>query len=125
MIFEAEKALDAVIAELRTKNFLIAAVYVEDAKKNLFTSLRHWIETDELPPKVTSKIERLMREVARRIKKIGFNWAAKGVERVARIVLKIIAGRKFWEEEWRKKLGLENAVNLSLKGVYLKTLSTT
>jgi hypothetical protein len=125
MIFEAEKALDAVIAELRTKNFLIAAVYVENAKKNLFTFLRHWIETDELPPKVTSKIERLMREVGRRIKKIGFNWSAKGVERVARIVLKIIAGRKFWEEEWRKKLGLENAVNLSLKGVYLKALSPT
>lgn len=120
LIHGAEKSLDAVIAGLREKGFLIAAIYVENAKKNLFTFLRHWIETDELPPKVTSRIERLMREVGRRIKKIGFNWSEKGVERVSRIVLKIIAGEKFWEDEWRIKMGLENRVNLSLKGVYLR-----
>lgn len=107
LIRDAEKSLDAVIKDLRERNFLIAAVYVENAKKNLFTFLRHWIETDELPPKVTSKIERLMREVGRRVKKIGFNWGAKGVARIARIVLKIIARKKFWDDEWRGKLGLE------------------
>jgi hypothetical protein len=125
LIQGAEKSLDAVIVDLREKGFLIAAVYVENAKKNLFTFLRHWIETDELPPKVTSKIERLMREVGRRVKKIGFNWGAKGAARIARIVLKIIAGKKFWEDEWRGKLGLENRVSLSLKGVYLNRLSPT
>lgn len=125
LIHDAEKSLDAVIVDLREKGFLIAAVYVENAKKNLFTFLRHWIETDELPPKVTSKIERLMREVGRRVKKIGFNWSAKGAARIARIVLKIIAGPKFWANEWREKLGLENRVSLSLKGVYLNRLSPT
>jgi hypothetical protein len=125
LIRDAEKSLDAVITDLREKGFLIAAVYVENAKKNLFTFLKHWIQTDELPPKVTSRIERLMREVGRRVKKIGFNWSAKGAARIARIVLKIIAGRKFWEDEWREKLGLENRVSLTLKGVYLNCLSPT
>ena len=125
LIRDAEKSLDAVIKDLREKGFFIAAVYVENAKKNLFTFLRHWIETDELPPKVTSKIERLMREVGRRVKKIGFNWSAKGAARIGRIVLKIIAGKKFWEDEWSVKLGLENRVSLTLKGVYLNRLSPT
>lgn len=118
-IFEAEKSLDKVIAELKERGLLIAATYVENAKEKLFTFLRYWIQTGEVAPKVTSRIERLMRELGRRVKKIGFNWSAKGAARVTRILLKIIAGKNLWENEWREKLCLKNAVNLSLKDVYL------
>jgi hypothetical protein len=120
-IFEAEKSLDKVIIELKERGFLIAATYVENAKNNLFTFLRYWIQTGEVAPKVTSKIERLMRELGRRVKKIGFNWSAKGAARITRILLKIIAGKNLWENEWREKLCLKNAVNLSLTSVYLLT----
>jgi hypothetical protein len=119
LIFEAEKSIDKVIDELKERTHLIAATYVENAKENLFTFLRHWIRTGEVAPKVTSRIERLMRELGRRIKKIGFNWSAKGAARITRILLKIIAGKNLWENEWKEKLCLKNAVSLTLKGVYL------
>jgi hypothetical protein len=119
MIFDAEKSLDKVIAELREWGHFMAATYVENAKGNLFTFLRYWIQTGEVAPKVTSRIERLMRELGRRVKKIGFNWSAKGAARITRILLKIIAGKNLWENEWKEKLCLKNAVSLSLKGVYL------
>jgi hypothetical protein len=118
-IFEAEKSLDKVIVELKERGFLIAATYVENAKAKLFTFLKYWIQTGEVAPKVSSRIERLMRELGRRIKKIGFNWSAKGAARITRILLKIIAGKNLWENEWKEKLNLKNAVSLSLKSVYL------
>lgn len=118
-IFEAEKSLDKVIVELKERGLLIAATYVENAKEKLFVFLRYWIQTGEVAPKVSSRIERLMRELGRRVKKIGFNWSAKGAARITRILFKIIAGKNLWENEWRDKLCLKNAVNLTLKGVYL------
>ncbi len=119
LIFEAEKSIDKVITELKERSHYIAATYVENAKDKLFTFLRYWIQTGEVAPKVTSRIERLMRELGRRIKKIGFNWSAKGAARITRILLKIIAGKNLWENEWKEKLNLKNAVSLSLKSVYL------
>jgi hypothetical protein len=119
LIFEAEKSIDKVVTELKEGGHFIAATYVANAKDNLFTFLRHWIQTGEVAPKVTSRIERLMRELGRRVKKIGFNWSAKGAARITRILLKIIAGKNLWENEWREKLCLKNAVNLSLTSVYL------
>ena len=118
-IFEAEKSLDKVIVELKERGFLIAATYVENAKAKLFTFLRYWIQTGEVAPKVSSRIERLMRELGRRVKKIGFNWSAKGAARITRILLKILAGKNLWENEWKEKLNLKGAVSLSLKNVYL------
>jgi hypothetical protein len=118
LIFESEKALDKVINELKERGHYIAATYVENAKGKLFTFLRYWIQTGEVAPKVTSRIERLMRELGRRVKKIGFNWSAKGAARITRILLKILAANDLWENEWKKKLNLKNTVSLSLKGVY-------
>jgi hypothetical protein len=120
-IFQAERALSEVSAELRSQNFLSAATYVENAKSNLFNFIRHWIRTGEVAPKVSSKIERLMRELGRRIKKIGFNWSAEGAARMTRILLKTLAGNQLWEREWQEKLGPKERVNLIIKGVYCST----
>jgi len=60
-----------------------------------------------------------MREISRRIKKIGFNWSPQDAARITRVLLKIIAGKNLWESEWKEKLNLKNATSLSLKGIYL------
>ena len=108
------------IIELRLRNFRKAAVYLENAKEHLFTYLRHWIATSDLPPKVSSKIERLMREFKRRIKKIGFNWSPEGVAKITRILLKLIASRSEWEEYWAKKLNLKADLSVRFVGIALK-----
>lgn len=40
---------------------------------DLFTYLRYWMKTGIVTPRLTSKLERLMREINRRIKKFAFN----------------------------------------------------
>ena len=38
-------------------------------------------------PRASSFIERTMRAIGRRIKKLGYNWKDEGVGKIARIVL--------------------------------------
>jgi hypothetical protein len=118
-IMKAENAIDELITELRIRTFRKAAVYLENAKAYLFTYLRYWLATGILPPKASSKIERLMREFKRRIKKIGFNWSAAGVAKITCILLKLIASEPKWEAEWSEKLGMSLEVSVRLKGVAL------
>ena len=118
-IAKAESAVDELIVELRIRAFRKAAVYLENAKAYLFTYLRYWLATGILPPKASSKIERLMREFKRRIKKIGFNWSPAGVTKITRILLKLIASETKWEAEWRDKLGMAAEVSIRFKGVAL------
>ena len=116
-IFEAEKSIDQLIATLEERNYFKAAVYVTNAKKYLFTYLRYWLHTGILTPKVSSRIERMMREFGRRIKKIGFNWSTKGAEKMARILLKIIATDGCWENYWDGKINLKDKVQIVFRRV--------
>jgi hypothetical protein len=117
MILKAEISVAELITELRFRRHKQAAVYLENAKNYLFTYLRYWLATGILPPKASSRIERLMREFKRRIKKIGFNWSANGVAKITRILLKLLASEMKWEEHWKKKLRLDLDVSIRFSGI--------
>lgn len=117
LILRAENSVAELITELRLRRCGKAAVYLENAKNYLFTYLRYWLATGVLPPKASSRIERLMREFKRRIKKIGFNWSANGVAKITRILLKCFTSKSEWEEGWKEKLGLDIALSIHLTGI--------
>lgn len=64
---------------LEHKGYDKASRYVSNARSSLFTYLRYWMKTGVITPKVTSKSERLMREVDRRIMKFVLNGVKKVV----------------------------------------------
>ena len=94
-----------------------ASTYVANARSSLFNYLSYWMKTGVITPKVTSKLERLMREIGRRIKKFTFNWSEKGCAKMTRIILKIITDPKSWEDFWDKKFKLSGNIRLSLEGI--------
>ena len=94
-----------------------ASTYVSNAKKNLFTYLRYWMKTGVVTPKVTSQLERLMREIGRRIKKFAFNWSEKGCAKMTRIIIKILCDPKSWEHHWDKKMKLGGNIRLCFNGI--------
>jgi hypothetical protein len=65
-------AIDDFISELKMLGYKKAKTFVENARAQLFTYIDNWIKTGISNPKVTSLVERIMREIKRRIKKIGF-----------------------------------------------------
>ena len=74
---EMKKAIDEFIKELKMLGYKKAMTFVENAKEQLFTYIDNWIKTGISNPKVTSLVERIMREIKRRIKRMGYKWSKK------------------------------------------------
>lgn len=109
----AENELEDLARKLGQNNWHRVADHVRSVKSRLFTYLEFWLETGLIVPRTNSFMERLMRELGRRIKRIGFGWSEEGAARMCRILIRRITEPKAWEEWWKEKLGiLENVVFL-------------
>jgi transposase-like protein len=115
------QSIDEFIAELKSRGYRKARVFVENAKSQLFTYIENWLKTGIANPKVTSLVERTMREIKRRIKKIGFMWSEQGAEKMTRLVLLQLGSTKsYWENHWQEKMGINADIKLSFLGVTVK-----
>lgn len=110
---EAEEAVTKLIAFLDQKQYTTAATYLRNAKKGMFGYVRRWLKWGIACPRASSMIERVMRELGRRLKKIAYGWSDKGAQKVAKIILKKFANREEWEKYWRGKIGTGERVVLS------------
>lgn len=112
----AEEKLDELIAELSGKGYYKAATYVRNAKESLFSYVRFWLKYGLVCPRAASMIERMMREIGRRLKKIAFGWSEKGAAKMARIIIKRITSAGEWEKYWNDRLRLNGNVMLVFRG---------
>jgi hypothetical protein len=119
-IMNAELALKKLAVKLNETNHENAAGYVRNATGSLFTYLRHYLRFGHLGPKVTSQMERFMREIGRRIKKIAWNWSAKGVAILCHIILIRCMNNDLWENYWKKILNLTGNLKLTSEGAFMK-----
>jgi len=102
---EAELAdLERIFLE---KGYDRAATYVGNAKDRLFGYLRTWMATGIACPRATSIIENLIRELVRRLKKIGWNWSDAGAARMGRIVMVRRYDQERWDEYWKRRMNLQ------------------
>lgn len=116
-IHDCEKLIQDLSVYLSNKGYTQAATYLANAKDDLFTYLRYWIKTGIVTPRVTSKLERLMREINRRIKKFAFNWSEKGAAIITRIIIKRICSPKEWENYWLEQMKLSGNIKLTFGGI--------
>lgn len=117
---EAEQRLDELIKELYMKGYRKAARYVSNAKDRLFTYIRFWLKYGLVSPRSSSMIERMMREIGRRLKRMAFGWSEKGAAKMARIIIKRITTAGEWEKYWEKRLRITGNVLLVYRGVQAK-----
>ena len=116
-VLDAEADIDRMIRRMNKKGYVQAAGYLRRMKDNLFTYMRRWLATGLVSPRVSSWIERVMREIARRPKRIAFGWSEPGAEKMTRIVLKRFTDREGWEAWWKEEMRLNNNVLLVYRGV--------
>lgn len=105
-LVEGREAMDALVRSFVEKGYLAAASYLRNASTHTFTVVEKWLELGYLPPKSISLLERVMREMGRRIKKIGASWKDPGVLAVAKVLLTRIYDPKRWKKFWAKLLDL-------------------
>jgi hypothetical protein len=118
---DMKKSIDEFITELKMRGYRKARVFIENAKAQLFTYIENWLNTGIANPKVTSLVERTIREIKRRIKKIGFMWSEKGAEKMTRLVLlQLSTTKQYWESHWQQKTGINADIKLTFLGVTVK-----
>jgi hypothetical protein len=115
-VADAEDHIETMIGRMNKKGYAQAAGYLRRMKDHLFTYMKRWLATGLVGPRVSSWIERVMREVARRIKRMAFGWSEKGAEKMTRIVLKRFTDREGWEAWWNDRLRLNDNVLLTFRG---------
>lgn len=115
---KVKKQLEEFIKTLKYMGYTKAKNFVENAKSQLYTYIESWLKTGDQNPKVTSLIERVMREIKRRIKKIGSGWSEAGAERMTRLILLRLSQTKHhWEDQWKSRLGTDAQIKLTFLGV--------
>jgi transposase-like protein len=117
----AENELEDLAKKLGQKNWHRVAEHVRSVKSRLFGYLEFWLETGLFVPRTNSFMERLMRELGRRIKRIGFGWTEEGAARMCRILIRRITEPEAWEQWWKEKLGIVDNVIFTLREMKLLT----
>lgn len=115
-VFEAEKGVQTLVDELDSRGYKAAATYLANAKDTMFSYVRTWLRTGVVHPRVSSMIERMMREIGRRIKKIGHGWSSEGAAKMTKIIIKRITSADEWNQHWQEKLKISGKVKLSFAG---------
>jgi len=67
---------------------------------------------------VTSIGHVYLREIKRRIKRMGHKWSVRGAEKMTRLVLLQLSSTKhFWDNHWNEKMGINGNIKLTFLGV--------
>lgn len=93
-------SLEEMVAYLNSKGYLKASGYLHRAGEKLFTYVEQWLGRGIQVGKTTGIIERTMREVARRAKRIGASWGDLGLLAILKFLLKRYFDKEGYQRQW-------------------------
>ncbi|MBS3917641.1 MAG: hypothetical protein KG012_02010, partial [Deltaproteobacteria bacterium] len=74
-------------------------------------------KTGVIAPKTTSLLERVFREIGRRLKKIAWGWSDQAVTNLSKMILIRQYARDKWEQYWKEKLGIKGYFTIQIQSV--------
>jgi hypothetical protein len=105
------------IKTFQDKGYKHGAAYVENLADRLFTNIELWLKTGIIAPKTTSLLERVFREIGRRLKKIAWGWSDKAVTNLSKMIMIRQYSRDKWEQYWKKKLEIKGYFDIKILSV--------
>lgn len=99
------------------KGYQHGASYLEKLSDRLFTHIELWLKTGVIAPKTTSLLERVFREIGRRLKRIAWGWSDQAVTNLSKMIMIRQYSRDKWEEYWKEKLGIKGYFNIHIQSV--------
>ena len=119
--YESSKTeIKELIKTFREKGYKHGASYLENLSDRLFTNIEIWLKTGVIAPKTTSLLERLFREIGRRLKKIAWGWSDKALTNLSKMIMIRQYSRDKWEKYWKEKLGIKGYFNIQISSVTSK-----
>ena len=101
----------------RKKGYHHGAAYLENLSQRIFTNVEIWLKTGVIAPKTISLLERIFREIGRRIKRIAWGWSDTAVSKLSKMIILKKYSKEKWEQYWKKKLGIEDNFNIHISKV--------
>ena len=118
--YETSKTeIEDLIKMFREKGYIHGASYLENLSDRLFTNIELWLKTGVIAPKTISLLERVFREIGRRLKKIAWGWSDKVATNLSKMIMIRQYSRKKWEQYWKEKLGIKGYFNIQISSVEL------
>jgi hypothetical protein len=116
--YETSKSeIKELIETFREKGYTHGAAYLENLSDRLFTHIELWLKTGIIAPKTISLLERLFREIGRRLKKIAWGWSDKVATNLSKMIMIKQYSRDTWEKYWKEKLGINGHFKIWIKAV--------
>ena len=105
------------IKTFQERGYKHGAAYVENLADRLFTNIELWLKTGIIAPKTTSLLERVFREIGRRLKKIAWGWSDKAVTNLSKMIMIRQYSRDKWEQYWKNKLEIKGYFDIKILSV--------
>ncbi|MBU4219068.1 MAG: hypothetical protein KKB90_08955 [Actinobacteria bacterium] len=119
-ISRREDQIEDMVEDFRSRGYRKAATYLENATGKVFSHLYLWLETGIVAPRTTSILENIMRELGRRVKKLGWNWTDQGITRVAKIIMLRRYEKEQWDAYWKEFLCLKGRCSIAVNSIERK-----
>ena len=117
--YESSKSeIKELIKTFREKGYKHGTSYLENLSERLFTNIELWLKTGIIAPKTTSLLERVFREIGRRLKRIAWGWSDKAVTNISKMIMIRHYSRDKWEQYWKEKLGIKGYFKMEIQSVH-------
>jgi hypothetical protein len=113
-------ALSALAGEFHARGYEKAATYLDRAVDRIFSQVELWLETGVVAPRTTSILECVMRELSRRVKRLGWNWRDHGITQMSQMVMLRRYDPETWDAWWRERLGLRGRCRITIQNIERK-----
>jgi hypothetical protein len=90
--------------EFGRRGYAKAYEYLSGAVDHVFTQVETWLDTGIVLPGTTTVLERIMRDLGRRLKKLAYGWSDEGLTRIATILLKKRHEPEDWDRYWNERM---------------------
>jgi len=114
---KSKTEIKGLIETFREKGYAKGASYLENLSRNLFTHIEIWLQTGVIAPKATSLLERVFREIGRRLKRIAWGWSDAAVTNLSKMIMIRQYSKDKWEQYWKEKLGIKGFFHVRILSV--------
>ena len=106
--------INELINVFKEKGYYHGAEYLENMSRRIFTNIEIWLKTGVIAPKTTSLLERIFREIGRRIKRIAWGWSDATVSKLSQMIILKKYSKEKWEKYWKQKLGIDGHFSIRI-----------
>ncbi len=113
----SKKEKKKLVGTFYEKGYTHGASYLEGLSDRIFANIELWLETGVIAPKTTSLLERVFKEIGRRLKRIAWGWSDTAVTNLSKMIMIKQYSRDKWEQYWKQKLGIKGYFSVQITSV--------